>query len=106
MQQQVREYKHEGETFKLLVKDCYVEVWLDDEVRYVGGATNCTNEMPYGVSTTLTDGRLGWTPYNGNRTLPDGINSACQQLLRSKAEKSLNFDAVCKRMYEEFEKLP
>ena len=103
---QMREYKYQDQIFELLAKDCYVEVWLDDEVRYVGAATNCTNEMPYGVSANLTNGRRGWTPFNGNRTLTDGINSACHQLLRSKAEKSLDFQSVCKRMYEEFEKLP
>ena len=101
-----REHKYEGETFVLSIEECYVEVRLGDEVRYVGAATNCTKEAPYGVSTTLTDGRLGWTPFNAFKTLSDGIDGACQQLLRSKAEKSLDFEAVCKQMQEEFEKLP
>ena len=101
-----QEHKYEGETFSLLMKDCYTEVWLDEEVRYVGPATNCTKEVPYGVSDKLTNGRLGWTPFNAYKTLVDGVNGACQQLLRSRAEKSLNFEAACKQMHEEFEKLP
>ena len=103
---QTRGYKYQGESFRLVAHDYYIEVWLDDEVRYVGAATNCTDDMPYGVGTNLTNGRLGWTPFNGNRTLTQAVDSACQQLLRSRAEKSLDLDAVSKRMYEEFERLP
>ena len=102
---QTREYKYEGESFKLVMKDVYVEVCLDDDVRYVGAATNCTAEMPYGVSTELTNGRLGWTPFNGNLTLSQAIGNACQQLLRSRAERALDLDAISKRMHEEFEQL-
>ena len=103
---QTREYKYQDQVFKLLAKDCYVEVWLDDEVRYVGAATNTTNEMPYGISAKLTDDRIGWTPFNAYRTLIHGIDGACQQLLRAKEEKSLNFDMVCRRMHEEFKGIP
>ena len=101
-----REYKFQSQSFKLQVKDCYVEVWLDDEVRYVGAATNCTNESPYGISNKLTDGRLGWTPFNAYQTLVQGIDGACQQLVRSAAERSLDFDKICERMRKEFEGIP
>ena len=101
-----RSYKYENEVFKLVAEEYYIEVWLDNEVRYVGAALNCTNENPYGVSTRLTDGRLGWTPFNGNRTLTEAIDNACWQLLRSRQEKALDIETISKRMSEEFERLP
>ena len=74
---QTREYKYQDQVFQLLAKDCrakdcYVEVWLDEEVRYVGAVINCTNEMPYGVTANLTNGRMGWTPFTGLRSTETG----------------------------------
>ena len=103
---EVREYKYDDQVFRLLAKECYVEVWLDKEVRYVGAATNCTDAMPYGISTMLTDDRIGWTPFNAYRTLIQGIDAACHQLLRTRAEKALDFDKICRRLQDEFKGIP
>ena len=101
-----KEYKYKGETFQTIAGEHYVEVRLDGEVRYVGPATNCTDKNPYGVSTRLENGKLGWTAFNAYGTLTEGLDGACEQLLTDRAARSLNREAIYKQMHSEFDSLP
>ena len=111
----MRDYKYEGETFKLDDSNgCYVEATYKDLKGYIG--VNIGNdrgaERPYVWYTNkvyvtpdgLTTGNSSGVSFRGN------LNSLCGHLLKTfrteAAAKTFNAEESCRKLHDDVKNLP